>query len=533
MALLNEVEAAMRMGVSVELLRYFNKHCPKTGENRLLVATIHGDHTFYEQRELDDYRRYLNKPWPHKKGKRPEIPEAIKQDIKMEAHLWCAICGNVNSCEVAHIEAVADTLNNSPDNLIYICPNHHTDYDLGYKPSSNVTMEAIRSAKLLRRDSRLRMMRFEANASKLLHSMIATLEKLVGDAREAKSTDLASVLETETRQVLSALPDLIKQAEAAAAKDSEFSSVDKAVSRFAPTIGKYLSGLTSQSNESQVRMAAESVVDSLNATLATLDEVECPHCGGRGMVGLVGDFCNFCHGDQVVTHEQAESYDPENLDEALCPRCYGRGMTGLVGDVCAFCEGSCVVSKEQLKTYDVSSLDEVLCPHCGGRGMTGLANDLCSYCGGSCYVCRSKARAFSKEAIDEVDCPHCVGRGFQGYSSYLCSYCNGSQRVSREVAANYAPHDIDEVPCPHCDGRGLTGLNNLLCSFCEGARVVTTAEKDGYSSADFDEVECPRCAGKGMTGLRGNRCALCKGDCVVSRETANAFRQRGGYGTDR
>ena len=42
----------------------------------------------------------------------------------------------MDSGEVAHIDAVADTLNNSPDNLIYLCPNHHTKYDLGYKPSS-------------------------------------------------------------------------------------------------------------------------------------------------------------------------------------------------------------------------------------------------------------------------------------------------------------------------------------------------------------------------------------------------------------
>ena len=310
MALLNEIEAAMRMGISVDLLRYFTKHCPKQGETRLLATQTLGDQTLYEQKEIDEYRRYLNKPWPHEKGKRPALPDPIKQDIKLEAHLWCAVCGNPNSNEVAHIEAVADTLNNSPENLIYLCPNHHSAYDLGFKPSSNVNMDAIRAAKVIKRESRQRMMRFEANASKLLHSVIATLEKLVSAAIETKSADLASVMETETRQLLSALPTLLKEAETAAAKDSDFTSVDKAVSRFAPTIGKYLIGLTPQSNESQVRTAASSVVQSVNTALAELDEVECPHCGGRGLLGLVGDFCNFCHGDQVVTHEQADSYDP-------------------------------------------------------------------------------------------------------------------------------------------------------------------------------------------------------------------------------
>jgi DnaJ-class molecular chaperone len=525
MALLNEIEAAMRMGISVELLRYFTKKCPKQGEIKLLVPTTVGEQTFYEQQKVDEYRRYLNKPWPHEKGKRPPIPDPIKQDIRLESHLWCAVCGNPNNNEVAHIEAVADTLNNSPENLIYLCPNHHTAYDLGFKPSSNVNMEAIRAAKIIKRESRLRMMRFEANASKLLHSVIASLEKLGKDIAAAKSADLTSVIQTETRQLLSAIPTLLNEAEAAARKDSDFSAVDRAVSQFAPTIGKHIIGLTSHSNESQVRTAAKSVVDSVNAALATLDEVECPHCGGQGMTGLVGDLCNFCHGDQVVTHEQAESYNPEDLDEAECPRCCGRGMTGLVGDVCAFCNGSCIVTREEAKSYDPSEIEEVLCPHCGGQGTTGLVGDLCKYCGGSCYVSKRDASSYSAKDIDEVNCPHCGGRGMQGLSSYVCGYCNGAQRVSRKEAETYDHNALDEVKCPHCHGRGTTGLNTVLCTYCDGACVVSAKEASEYNPDEIDEVTCPRCGGRGTTGLRGTQCGLCKGDCVVPRETAEAFRR--------
>src|ERR1039457_2303129 len=178
MALFTEVEAAMRMGISVELLRYFTKHCPKTGEAKLLAASKIGEQTLYDQRDVDDYRRYLSKPWPHKKGKRPDIPDPIKEDVKREAHLWCAICGNANRGEVAHIEAVADTLNNSPDNLIFLCPNHHTEYDLGYKPSSNITLEVVRAAKLVKRSTRQRVMRHEANATKLLVAVASLLKGL-------------------------------------------------------------------------------------------------------------------------------------------------------------------------------------------------------------------------------------------------------------------------------------------------------------------------------------------------------------------
>ena len=104
----------------------------------------------YDEAELLNYQKYLNEPWPRAKEKRPSIPDAIMKDIREESHRCCAVCGDANHGEVAHIIAVAETLNNSPDNLIFLCPNHHTEYDLGFKPSSNVTLETIQAAKLIK-----------------------------------------------------------------------------------------------------------------------------------------------------------------------------------------------------------------------------------------------------------------------------------------------------------------------------------------------------------------------------------------------
>ena len=114
MALLPRIEAAMKLGISVELLNSIHKRCPKAGETRVLNAKEMDGELYFEEGELDGYRRYLNSPWPHEHGKRPAIPEAIKKDIKEESHLCCAVCGDANNGEVAHIEAVSDSLNNSP-----------------------------------------------------------------------------------------------------------------------------------------------------------------------------------------------------------------------------------------------------------------------------------------------------------------------------------------------------------------------------------------------------------------------------------
>jgi DnaJ-class molecular chaperone len=82
-----------------------------------------------------------------------------------------------------------------------------------------------------------------------------------------------------------------------------------------------------------------------------LDEVDCPHCGGRGQTGLVGDLCSYCGGSCVVSSEKAREYDRDEVDEVDCPRCNGAGMTGLVGDLCRLCKGSCVVSSAVRDAY--------------------------------------------------------------------------------------------------------------------------------------------------------------------------------------
>jgi hypothetical protein len=69
----------------------------------------------YDEAELEAYRNYLIEPWPlPKPGVRPTIPKAIRDDVNEESHHGCAICGHMDNGEIAHIEAVAKTLNNAP-----------------------------------------------------------------------------------------------------------------------------------------------------------------------------------------------------------------------------------------------------------------------------------------------------------------------------------------------------------------------------------------------------------------------------------
>ncbi|MBL8796182.1 MAG: hypothetical protein JNM56_19935, partial [Planctomycetia bacterium] len=112
MKLLTKIEAAMFLGVGVELIDYFVENSPKPkGDVKLPVAKSSEEAgQQFSQADLIRFSDYLNEPWPlPPKGTRPHIPDAIKKDIKRESHLGCGICGLMTKGQVAHIEPVAET----------------------------------------------------------------------------------------------------------------------------------------------------------------------------------------------------------------------------------------------------------------------------------------------------------------------------------------------------------------------------------------------------------------------------------------
>ena len=54
MPFLTEAEAAMRLGVGVELLQYFTKKCPKLGGKRLLQTVQKGDEVLFDDAQVTD-----------------------------------------------------------------------------------------------------------------------------------------------------------------------------------------------------------------------------------------------------------------------------------------------------------------------------------------------------------------------------------------------------------------------------------------------------------------------------------------------
>jgi hypothetical protein len=439
MAWLTLIEAAGASGFSVELIEKLTKHSPKSGESRTLPFTEIDGSLHVDDKALQAYCEYLREPWPlPKKGQRPLIPSYIRDDVKAESHFSCAICGAMDNGEIAHIEASSRTYDNSPDNLLLLCPNHHAKYDLGFAPASNVSPEVIRAAKEMKRASRRRMLRAEDNVITSLRAVLRRIELTEQKVAEAEDPLLRETYVTELKSLVAAIPSLAQDAELAGQEDRKFTGAEAAVAKIAPELFKQSQlADTARATESTVRDAAQSVV-TLAAPVLALDEVDCPRCLGSGQTGLMGDLCAYCKGSCFVSHAQADAYDPEAIDEVDCPRCAGRGQTGLMDDLCAYCKGSCFISQAQADAYDPEAIDEVDCPRCEGRGQTGLMGETCAYCRGSCFISQAQADAYDPEAIDEVDCPRCLGSGQTGLIGDTCGLCKGHCYVSNATAEAYA-----------------------------------------------------------------------------------------------
>ncbi len=352
MAWLTLAESAIGSGFSVELLERLMRDCPKSGEDRTLPFTDIDGVPHIDDRELQAYCRYLREPWPlPPSGTRPHIPTYIRDDVRAESHQGCAICGAMDNGEVAHIEPAAKSSNNSPDNLLLLCPNHHSKYDLGFAPASNVDEKVVRAAKEMKRAARRRMLRYEGNVMTMLRAVLRMIERTEQKAAAAAEPLLQETYKTELQSLVEVVPKLVLQAEAIAAEDRQLTDADRALMEIVPELARQAQlGPMEPTSEAAVRGAGQQLI-RVAAPVLALDEVECPRCNGSGQTGLVGDLCAYCGGSCFVTQAEAEAYDPDDIDQVECPRCNGSGQTGLVGDLCGLCKGSCFVSAATAAAY--------------------------------------------------------------------------------------------------------------------------------------------------------------------------------------
>ena len=428
--ILSELEAAIHSGISPELLMWLTGNCPKSGETRTLPFEKKGAFNWYKRQDLDEFSKYLFEKWPSPDADiRAHIPEQIKAEIRRSAGFRCSICPYSHNLEIAHIRSWANTKCNHPQNLLLLCPNHHTQYDFGYKPHASLKREDINLIKLEQVQARRYQWQSALEPGLVSLRLTSRLEKLYKSLGTTNQEIKTSV------QLLAG--ELIRDC------DTESVAPQGSPEKFAKAIAETSTFLAEQKvalkianySSQSVQRAVKEVSDAsakFKEILDSLDDEPCPHCDGKGQTGLVGDICKYCNGAGSVTKEELDYYDAQNIDESLCPHCEGKGTIGFTGEICKYCNGSQVVTKEESDNYNFDEVGEVACPHCEGRGLTGLNSDICIYCNGNCLISPEMATEYDPNELDEKICPHCLGQGTRGISGVICKVCNGSQSIKKD-----------------------------------------------------------------------------------------------------
>jgi RecJ-like exonuclease len=387
---LPEYKAAVLYGFSPTLLRWLTKN-PIIDSTLLPFKEKNGIY-YYEVADLDSLNTKMNGKWPvPPKGTRPIIPTGIRREILAEARNTCPVC-HTNIGEIAHIYAVANTYCNHPRNLVYLCPNHHTLYDYGYK-LSNITVDEVL----------------------ILKEGLQIFQKTIWKIKGAIINTYLGALNA-TNSLLQ-IHDVIQKTIPDADFNDLLSKIAKSSSK---TSGKPLSN-NILSNFKQLKVEVKRIRNEQPDELCRL-------CLGKGQTSIY-DTCPVCFGEGAI--EGAADIDISKYEPTQCPLCNGKGRFN--GDDCPECRGEGEISGEQLENYDGSIYEMVKCPLCNGK--KSFRGDDCPECRGEGEISGGQLENYDGSIYEMVKCPLCKGKkSFRGDD---CPECRGEGEISGGQLENY------------------------------------------------------------------------------------------------
>ncbi|MFV3131286.1 zinc finger domain-containing protein [Niveispirillum sp. KHB5.9] len=488
--LVYEYEAAIMVGMSPELLKWFTSYAPKQGDSRKLkLAHKSGYKRYYSKREILDFNNWLKAPWPSVGGARPPVPIGIRLEIQREAGYECAMCGKYSdACEAAHIDPVSKSKNNHPENLIWLCANHHTMYDKNIFSTKGVDVSFIKAHKLaLIARNKWKWQDFGKLHDTLL-SLLTRCDDLLSHFKSARSPEEVAVVK---KLAVEATMDLYRTAKSDASPE-----VTAIRQQLLPQLGRASSGEPAlEAHLMQARQIRKTYV-------AALGYVKCPLCHASGRYN--GDDCPVCHGDREIDANFATQVDLTQFQTVPCPVCEGGGR--LRGVDCPVCQGDRALERRYADRIDVHQFDDVECPLCAARGK----NADCSVCHGEYRTERRYADLVDLKDFQNVDCPLCASRG----KNADCPVCHGEYRIERQYADRVDLKDFQNIDCKLCEGSGR--VNHEDCPACDGNGMMERHIYDGIDWRGWDIVDCPRCHGKGH--VKHDDCRYCGGAGTMYRQ---------------
>ncbi|WP_336814103.1 zinc finger domain-containing protein [Bosea sp. MMO-172] len=489
---LNEFQAASLVGMSPKLLRWLTSYAPKQDSSRKLKARKGDDQIYFERAELEGFNDWLKLPWPKKDGGRPPVPEGIRREIQDEAGGECAIChAHANSCEAAHIVPVAKTQNNHPENLIWLCANHHTKFDKHtYGPKAE-NAEFVASFKHSLTYYRRALWQLQAKATGQLFTMLKACESLNLQLAAATTPDEVTTVTKLAKEALAQVPNMAPTSK----EDPHFGAFEAMSAEF--------KALADSSTGPQDIGATLHLAASVKAEFAQrAGYVNCPLCAGSGHYN--GEDCPACDGEAELTERDADAVDLTRYELIECPLCDGKRT--FRGCDCPACGGDGDLERRYAEQIDTREWEEVDCPACSGSGK--LRGQDCPACGGDGKLERQQSDRIDLREYELVDCPVCKGEGrFRGEQ---CPACGGEREMDRRYADGIDLRDYERVECPVCEG--ARDWHGRPCPACDGEGELDQRDVDRIDMRDFQMVDCPACEGR-----TSDYCATCGDERMIPR----------------
>lgn len=496
--ILDQYEAAVLLGMSPELLRFLTIYQAKWKDGRKLqVKKEVGGVLYFDKSELNDYSNWLKAPWPSKEGTRPGIPEGIRNEIRVEANLECALCGKSGqSGEAAHIDPIKTSKNNHPHNLIWLCSNHHTNFDNGCLGPKGASNEVVTALKIGLQHFKRSSWQGQAEISRQIASTLSLCSLMQKRLQTANTAVEVAAVESIAKQALQLLPQLASQSAAQVVK---------------PTLGRMTAELAeieadeTSSIKTRTRRSLRKAASFETAVLTESGLIQCPLC--KGAKTHNGYDCPVCAGEGAVSKDLRVELDEFELID--CQLCSGTGKND-EGD-CLACGGDGRLERRIADSTDFSIYKLVRCPLCKGKGRRNGVD--CPECGGDREIPGWAADRIDLENYDEIDCPRCEGAGV--YEGDYCPECNGERTMERQYADRVDLSKYESVDCPLCNGDSSFTYMDGDCPVCSDGRKILKGEVERIDLHQYELVKCPACRGTGRSD-EGD-CHKCQGHRKLPR----------------
>jgi len=490
--LLNQYQAAALLCMSPELLRQLTTHQVKwKDKRRLVVAKEVAGELFFEEAELKAYDDWLKTPWPAKDGKRPTLPGFIRDEIRVEANLECALCkSSGEAAEAAHIDPVGTSKCNHPHNLIWLCANHHTKFDNGCFGPKGANNEVIASLKQGLQHFKRVAWQGQAEVGRQIAATLSLCSVMQKHLESAKNVVEVAAVEQIAKKALELLPQLASQ--------SKVPAVRPMLQQMAVALA---AGKAKASTSTQTQLATAASYETEFLLKSGL--VRCPLC--KGSKTHNGYDCPVCDGDGAVRKDlDVDLTDFEAID---CQLCGGSGRQSY--DECPACGGEGRFERHVANRIDFSQFVNVVCPLCNGdRRWDG---EDCPECGAEGELPRGAADRVDLAKYKEVDCPLCKGEG--NYEYDVCPECHGNRKLPRHLADRVDASKYELQDCPLCKGSG--NFLEVDCPECGGSGRMLVGAAERVDLFRYKMVDCPSCHGTGI--VEGNECPACDGHRQMPR----------------